>query len=795
MGISSVGVGSGIDVGGLVDRLISAEGAPKTNRYNRKEADIQAKLTSLGTLKGALSDFQMSFSALKYASSFTSIKASSSQSAIFSASAAKGAAVGNYSLEVSKLAQAHSVATKAGTGLTSLGSQIGTGSITIDFGTWDNAAAPPTFTANPSKTAKTINITDGSISGIRDAINKANVGVNANIIYDGSNYRLSLTSSTGAANAMRISTVDNDGNNTDSSGLSMLAFDKDTGSAGFAMNLDENTLAQDAEIAIDGLIVHSATNVVTDVIKDVTINLKSAQVGTKGVLSVAADTTAITSGVQKFVDSFNGLVGTLKQLSFYNAETGDRGVFLGDSAVRNIESGIRRIMGQAFGSQTGAYNSLASLGITTQRDGSLQLDSAKLDKALSANLEDVRMVFAGGYSKPGGSSVSYNKLPSGMDAGSIPINITQAATQGTYVADVLANSTISAGNDSFVLNVNGVATGTITVAAGVYSGSTLATEIQTQLNADSVGKDVLVSYNASTNKLEFTNKNYGSTSAVTVSSTSGTFAADTGVGGAAGVATAGKDIAGTLGGNSTQGNYIAAALSTTTVTSGNNQFVLNVNGSNTGTITIPASAYADGDALAAAIQTRLTVDSVGKNVKVSYNSTSNKLEFYSTSFGATSNVTVVSTTGTLAADIGLGGAGGVSTQGQGLAGTTFAATGAGQVLTGSGTYAGVEIQYTGTSSVYVRATTPHVGVIKELNKFLDDALLTNGTLNAKTKSYRSQIDDINEDRKTLSTRLESMQASLLKKFGAMDSLVAQLNGTSTYLSGQFQQLANLNKQR
>ena len=794
MAISSLGVGSGIDVRGLVDRLLQAESAPKVGRFNRKEAELQAKLTSVGTLKGALSDFQSALSALKYTSSFTNIKATSSNTTIFSASASAGAAAGTYSLEVSKLAEAHSISTKAGTGLNSLSSQVGTGTMTIDFGTWDNAAVPPSFTANPSKTSKTITITDGSIAGIRDAINKANVGVSANIIFDGTDYRLSLTSETGAANGMRISVADNDGNNTDANGLSMLAFDKDTGSAGFALNMDENALAQDAEVAIDGLIVKSATNTLSNVIENVDISLKKAEVGTKSTLSVSSDTSAVKTNVEKFVGAFNSLMDTIDQLSFYNAETGDRGVFIGDGALRNIESNIRRIMGKAFGPTTAAYASLGSIGISTQRDGKLELDSTKLSTALASNLSDVRTIFAGGYATPLGSLITYNKLPGGTDAGAVPINITQAATQGTYIADVLSNLNITASNNSFTLNVNGVATGAINVTAMAYAdGNALATEIQTQLNADAVGKSVLVSYNTTTNKIEFTNKDYGSSSSVTVASTSGTFAADSGIGGAGGVATTGQDIAGTFGGNSTQGNYIGAAIGSLNVTAGNNQFMLNVDGTNTGNITITANAYADGDALAAEVQTRLNADTVGKNVTVSYNASSNKLEFYSKTFGATSQVNVVSTMGTLAADTGIGA--GTSTAGQGLSGTTFAATGAGQTLTGTGNYAGVEIQYTGTSSTYVRETKRYDGAMKELNNFLDDVLLSNGTLNAKTSTYRAQIDDINDAREVLETRLASMELTLIKKFGAMDSLVAQLNGTSTYLAGQFQQLANLNKPR
>jgi flagellar hook-associated protein 2 len=686
------------------------------------------------------------------------------------------------------LATAHSVVTKAGGGIASLGDQVGTGSITFDFGTWE---ADDSFTANASKPSKTVTITDGSIAGIRDAINEADIGVSANIIFDGTDYRLTMTSDTGAASAMRITTTDDDGNHTDTSGLSTLAFDKSA-----TTNLDESVTAQDAEVSINGLLIKSASNTLTDAVENVTIDLKKAEVGTVGTLTVAQDTAGIKASVESLVESFNSMMSTMKELSYFNQETGERGVFLGDSALRNIESNIRRVMGQAFGSVGNSYNSLASIGLNTQRDGSLALDSTKFDAALANDLDQVRTMFAGGFDEPSNSNnITYSKLPSGTQSGSLAVNITQAATQGMYTAAAFAGSYTPGGvaADEFVLKVNGANTAALSIPAGpaITTGADLAAAVQTALNADAngVGQNVTVAFNAGTNKLEFTSKEYGSNSSIYVDS-AGANIANAGIGTAVGTSTLGMDVQGTIGGSSTRGSY-ASTVSSFDM-SGGGDFVLKVDGQDTGTINITAADYSKNmEGLVADIQTQLDADSVGKDVTVSYNSSTNKLEFLTNSVGAGSSITVTSSNGGASANLGIGS--GTATAGTGLTDTTFVAGGSGQTLSGSGDYSGVEILYSGTSSSYIRATNEHKGLMKELSSMLDGFLLSDGIINAKSDSYKDQIADISDQRERLGLRLESMELSLIKKFGAMDGLVAQMNSTSTYLAGQFQSLANLNK--
>ena len=177
-----------------------------------------------------------------------------------------GAASGSYSVEVGLLAQAQKRKSSA---FTAASSTIGSGTLTIDFGTY----SADTFTLNPDKATKTISIGSGqsSLAGIRDAVNAANAGVTAGIVNDGSGYRLTLTSrDTGAANALRVVVADSDGIHTDMSGLSQLMFD---GRTSGVKNLTQSAAAQNASVTIDGIAISKASNTITDAIEGVTLNL------------------------------------------------------------------------------------------------------------------------------------------------------------------------------------------------------------------------------------------------------------------------------------------------------------------------------------------------------------------------------------------------------------------------------------------------------------------------------------------------------------------------------------------
>lgn len=545
MAISSPGIGSNLDVNGIVSKLMSIEAQPLTD-LAKKEASYQAQLSAYGSLRGALSSFQSAVSALNNPSKFTSLTTSVGDSTVLTASAASTAIAGTHSLQVTTLAQAQAMRTNFTAA--NVTDAVGTGSLTFYFGTYDSVGN--TFTANPSKGAQTVTIdaAHNSLSGVRDAINGANMGVSASIINDGTTNRLVLTSTnTGAANSLKIAVNDNDGNNTDMNGLSQVAYDP-TAAAGSGKNMVQTLAAQDAVLSVDGISITKSSNTVTDAIQGVTLNLLKTTTAATSV-TVAQDTGSISSAVQSFVKAYNDLHKTFSDLTSYDPKTQQAGVLQGDSVVRSIQSKITSMLGKSIMALDGSQLNLVNIGVNFQKDGTLALDTAKLQSAITSNPTNVMGLFAA-TGKPTDSLVQYLSSTGSTQAGNYALSVSALATQGNTIGSTAAGLTITAGNnDGLTLTVDGITT-SVTLAAGTYTAGGLLAEVQSKINGatafSSAGVSVAVSQAAGV--FTITSNRYGSASNVSV----------TGNGLAnllgAPTSTAGVDVAGTLGGMSASGS-------------------------------------------------------------------------------------------------------------------------------------------------------------------------------------------------------------------------------------------------
>ena len=541
MALSSPGIGSGLDVNGLVSQLMALEQRPFT-LLATKEAKYQAQLSAYGSLKGALSSFQSAVAALATPAKFTAVKASVADTAVLTASAAPSASAGSYSIQVQTLAQAQKL--KSDTFDATIDT-VGTGSLTIQFGTYSGGS----FTLNPDKSAQTITIgsANASLAGVRDAINAANAGVTASIVNDGSGNRLVVSSKdAGLANALKITVADDDLNNTDAAGLSQLVYDASTGGT---TNLTQTVAAQNATAVIDGITVTKSTNTLTDAIDGVTLTLLKE--GSTTTLSVAKDTAGIKAAVESFVKAYNDLNKTLTDLSKYDAASKQASILTGDATVRSVQSQLRALFNTALSSAGGGLTTLSDIGVTFQTDGTLKLDSSKLTAALNDSAKDVATLFAA-VGKPTDSLVSFVSSTTDTKNGNYAVNITQLATQGKAVGQGNAALTINAGsNDALSLTVDGVAV-SVTLNAGTYlTTAALAAEIQSKINGasalSSAGSSVTVT--ESGGKLTVTSGRYGSASTVAV--TGGNAASDL-FGGT--TETAGVDVAGSIGGIAASGS-------------------------------------------------------------------------------------------------------------------------------------------------------------------------------------------------------------------------------------------------
>jgi flagellar hook-associated protein 2 len=430
---------------------------------------------------------------------------------------------------------------------------VGTGMLQIQFGTFDKDQN--TFTPNAQKGSQSISIdaAHGSLAGVRDAINAAKVGVTASIVNDGSGHRLIVSSNeTGAANGIKISVTDNDGGNDDALGLSQLAYDPTVVTSDPQVptapgkNMTQLLAAEDATLIVDGLTIKKSSNTVTDVIEGTTLNLLKTNAGSPTKFSVAADASVATTAVDNFVKAYNELNKTITDLTAYNKETKQAAALQGDAALRSIASDIRNGMTSLVSGAVGAYKGLPQIGLTFDRNGSLQVDSTKLSAALKADPTAVQSLFASA-AKTDDSLVKYAGSTANTRAGNYNLNVSQLATQGSAAGIVTAGLTIDSTNDILSMTVNGTST-SVQIAQKTYANvDELVAELTSKLNGSSALKGAGASVSISADvagMLTVTSSKYGSAS--TISSIGGS-AAD-GLFGSLPHLVGGVDVAGSLGG-------------------------------------------------------------------------------------------------------------------------------------------------------------------------------------------------------------------------------------------------------
>lgn len=557
--ITAQGLGSGLDISGLVTQLVSAERAGSDLQLSRQQSRYNSKFSALGTLKSAVSSFDSALSKVNDLSQYTKNTAKTSNSAIVTTTADTEAVPGTYQFYTDQLASSHSLASPAV--VDSDETALGTGSITIRFGTTDYDSGTDTyngFSLNADKSAATISIdsTNNTLEGIMGAINTADIGVSASIVNDGSGFRLLLSSDdTGLANSLEIAVDDDDLNDTDASGLSLFAFNAS------ATNMDQTAAATDAEFRINGLPVSNSTNVVTSAIPGVTLTLKSESTD-PATITIAQDVNAITSAIDSFLGGYNTFIKTANSLSAYDADKDIPSALLGDFTLRSIESQISNILRGAVEGFSGDINSLAELGISTATDGTLSIDKPKFEEMWEEYPNDVISLFAA-LGAPTDADVTFDSSTSTTVTGNYAVNITTLASYGYHTgASVLPDFAgigtldINSDNDNLTLEIDGITLEEITLTAGTYTtGHDLAEELQVQINGTTAMRDanktIAVTYDSGTDSFTITSGVIGSTSAVNVLAVDTNSAAELGFSVANGVD--GLDVVGTIDGVAANG--------------------------------------------------------------------------------------------------------------------------------------------------------------------------------------------------------------------------------------------------
>jgi flagellar hook-associated protein 2 len=413
------------------------------------------------------------------------------------------------------------------------------------------------FALNGAINSKTITLEAGdqTLQGIRDAINKADMGVTATIVSDGSSkpFHLVVTSNkTGEATSMKIGVSGEDGSAADPALAALLGYDP-TGVQGMAQTAG----AQSTLLNMNGIEIKSDSTSVKDAIQGVTLDVSAVGSST---LTVTKDTGAISTAVNDFVKAYNTLNSTMSGLTKYNAETKKGAVLQGDASVRAIQSQMRRQISAVVEGTGGKLNSLSQIGIGFQQDGSLKVDSSKLNKAITDNAADFGGLFAAMGSTTDGL-VKFDKSTAATKAGTYGLNITSLATQGTLASSAaLGATTTIAPNTVWRVTLNDTdpvtdsKTQEIKLPAGTYSKDDLAALLRSSINGNAVfagAGDTAESKVGEDGSLTLSSSKYGSTSNISLASVSGS-SVDSIFGGAA--PSKGTDVVGTIGGVAATGN-------------------------------------------------------------------------------------------------------------------------------------------------------------------------------------------------------------------------------------------------
>lgn len=377
MGISSAGIGSGLDVDSIVTQLMAVEKKPLTKLQTQASA-LDSKISAFGTIKSQLSSLSDAVGKLTLPATWNAKTVTSSDAKAVAASVTSGASASasSFSIAVSRLARAQSVASAPVTA----GAGVGSGTLSIQLGQWDSSGASPAFSAGGAPAISVSIVSTDTMADIAGKINAAGAGVSATVLKDLAGERLMLRSSTtGEAAGFRVQATD-DGSDTAHVGLSALSFD----AAGVGMATNPVQYGQNAAATINGIAVTSAGNTLDGVVPGLSMTLLQETASTPVEITAQTDTTSMTAAIQGFVNAYNAMNEMLNEATKYDATTKTAALLQGDATTTGLQNALRSLIGSASGG--GALQRLSDLGISVAKDGAgnLAIDSGKLATALKS---------------------------------------------------------------------------------------------------------------------------------------------------------------------------------------------------------------------------------------------------------------------------------------------------------------------------------------------------------------------------------------------------------------------------
>ena len=541
--ISALGTGSGIDSNKLADQLTEANKMVQAERLTSKKTLLETQISDYGQLRSSLSKLETAAAALGSADTFNAKALSLPDTKLLGITKLDAkATAGSYQLKVEQIAQAQSLS--SGT-YSSATAPVGKGTLTIRLGDWNSGLTG--FAVDSAKTGGTITIDDSnnSLTGLRDAINKENIGVTASIVSDGGSFKLLLTAKTGAKNEIEITAAEDSG----SPGLANLNFNETT------RNLTQQQQGLDAQVRINGLLVNRESNHVTDIVDGLEFDLFASSTTETISVTISEDKSTAEQTIRDFVAAYNTFRSEVESLVGFDTEEKEYGSLHRDPLAKNLMQSIRNTLTNSVPGITGVFSTLSELGIRTELNGSLKIIEVEgntgFRAAIDKNFDRVRDLFVPNTSSSS-PDIDVTKFSAKSQPGTYEVVITQQPSKGHLDAAAIPSTfpIDTSGKDySFKVKLNGVESASISLPGGksYATGEELAADLQSLINLDSTLKaaKATVAVNFDGSKLSFLSDSYGASSNVEFAVV-GADMADLGI--SVGAGTAGTNVAGTVDG-------------------------------------------------------------------------------------------------------------------------------------------------------------------------------------------------------------------------------------------------------
>jgi len=533
------GVASGLKTDEIIAKVMEYARRPQTKLQNNMVL-AQQQLQAWQAMNTRILALKIKCDSIANSAGFELKRATSSNMDIVVPIAGETAPVGTYYLKVNSRAQSHQVASET---FNSVETDVGTGTVEFSF----SQDATKDFSV-------TVDSANNTLAGLRDAINRAEKGIQAVIINSGSDtdpsYQLLVSADeTGAASEFTVSTA---------------------GLAGGTQTPNVNQIVQqgdDAEIVFGegagAITVSKTANTITDLIPGVTLSIGNPDPEKTVKVSIARDTSSVKNAIEAFVQQYNDLSAAIESEFAYDSETGDSGMLLGSTQLQLVQASIGSVISQSVTGVSTSFSVLSSVGITLDTEGKLQIDDAILTEALDDNPTDVMKLFAAKLTSESTyvSYVSANSDTKASGAAGWTVDVTQAARRAQVTAAVPVSAPLDQ-NETLTINSK-----TISLTAGMsltevinkineYSSETGVSALSTGAGGSGSGSYLTLRHIRHGSKQDFTaysslSNGSGNTSGLGHSVVSG---ADPDGETGTGVGWSGLDVEGTINGERATGN-------------------------------------------------------------------------------------------------------------------------------------------------------------------------------------------------------------------------------------------------